>query len=167
MCNWCFTCIPGPFTSAVGHFAIPYFVFGISSVLGNKSRMSKPLFYSAQQKPTFIYRTRDPESCVVRAQLYLAREPIRPAGDGEPLFHLEDVVYTERDDCSPPGATSSSMAGASAVASEPLCALQGGRLAGWWARARCPDPVAFIFRSSQRRPTGDSSCGSSTNSLSC
>jgi hypothetical protein len=63
--------------------------------------MRTTLLYSAQRKPTFIYRTRDSKSSGVRAQLYLARLPIRAAGNGGPLFHLEGIVYTECDDLGP------------------------------------------------------------------
>jgi hypothetical protein len=78
-----------------------YLVLKNRSDLGNESCMKPTSIYSAQRKATYIYRSRDPRSCGVRAQLYLPRLPIRPPGGGEPFFRLESIVYTECDDCSP------------------------------------------------------------------
>jgi hypothetical protein len=63
--------------------------------------MRKEVIYSAKRQPTFVDRTRDPESRVVRAQLYLPHLPVRPAGSGKSLFRLENIVYTEYNDLDP------------------------------------------------------------------
>ena len=63
--------------------------------------MRKEEIYLAKRKQTFVYRTRDPESRAVRAQLYLPRLPNRTAGSAEPLFRLENIVDTELNDLGP------------------------------------------------------------------